>query len=186
MSLKLIRPTMSQVKLDLSLLKSEKPSLKLFLISSLFEPGFRALMFWRAQNYFLDIGCYKFAQLASNLNLLLHGAEICVGARIGAPALIRHPCGIVIGSGVRIGKNCTILQGVTIGLSNVMTSGANIYPTLKNNIVLGANCSVLGSISIADNTLVGSHSLVLTDTKPNSTYVGIPAKPIKKSRSKSE
>lgn len=143
-------------------------------------------MVWRIQNYFLDMGCYKISQIASNVNLFMHGAEICVGARIGAPALIRHPYGIVIGSGVRIGKNCTILQGVTIGLSNVITSGETIYPTLQNNIVLGANCSVLGSITIADNTLVGAHSLVLTNTIPNSTYFGVPAKPMKKLRVQSE
>ncbi len=171
---------MSEIKLDLELLKSEKPSIKLFLLSTFFEPGFRTLLTWRIQSYFLDRKFYKISQIISNLNLLFHGAEICVGAKIGAPALIRHPCGIVIGSGVKIGKNCTILQGVTIGLSNVITGYEDAYPTLLNNVVLGANSSVLGSVVIADNTRIGAHSLVLSNTKPNSTYFGVPAKPTKK------
>lgn len=47
-----------------------------------------------------------------------YGIEISFGAEIGKGLYIGQPYNITIASGVRMGKNCNIYKGVTIGRVN--------------------------------------------------------------------
>jgi len=86
-----------------------------------------------------------------------------------------HPQCIVIGGG-KLGNNIDIAQGVTIGLKDK----ENEYPTIGDNVHLGAGCTILGDINIGDNSRVGANAVVITDVPKNSIAVGLPAKIIKK------
>jgi serine O-acetyltransferase len=54
------------------------------------------------------------------------------------------------------------------------------HPTVGDNVVIGASAKVLGNIYIASGTRVGANAVVLKDTRPNSTVVGIPAREVNK------
>jgi serine O-acetyltransferase len=172
-----LRKTLSNIALDLEELRGYKPTVKSVFSGFIFEPGFRCLAFWRLQIWANVIGFYKCAQLISNANLILSGAEICVGATIESPAVIRHPSGIVIGSGVSIGHNCVLLQGVTVGLSGVLNKSLPEYPVIGDRVIVGANSSILGNVKIANGTRIAAHSLILSDTLVDTTYVGVPGQP---------
>jgi len=90
-----------------------------------------------------------------------------------------HPIGIIIGRGVKIGKNCTIYQNVTIGAKTVEESTNNFYPQIGDNVIIGANAVIIGNIIIGDNAYVGAGSVVTKSVNENDWVVGNPAKRIK-------
>ncbi|HNB54429.1 MAG TPA: serine O-acetyltransferase [Anaerolineales bacterium] len=101
------------------------------------------------------------------------GMEISPGAEIGGGFYIAHPIGSVI-SPKRIGKNCTIIHSVTIGMRNEWA-----FPDIGDNVFIGAGARVLGGIRIGNNAVIGANAVVIHDVPDGATVVGIPAKVIK-------
>jgi serine O-acetyltransferase len=58
------------------------------------------------------------------------------------------------------------------------TSSGKRHPTIGNNVIIGAGAKVLGPITIGDNARVGSNSVVLDSVPPDTTVVGMPARPV--------
>jgi len=56
--------------------------------------------------------------------------------------------------------------------------GGKRHPTLCNGVVVGSGAQVLGPIVVGDGARVGANAVVTKDVAPNSTVVGIPAKPV--------
>jgi serine O-acetyltransferase len=147
--------------------------LKLFFLS----PGFRAILLYRSQSFLFSKNRLVLSYALYSINFHLHGFDALPGSKIGHGLRIEHPSGIVIGSGVVIGDNCTILQGVTLGVKYVdKTRNVNRYPIIGNNVILGAKASLLGQVSIGDRSVVGAHSLVLDTFPADSTIMGNPAR----------
>jgi serine O-acetyltransferase len=102
-----------------------------------------------------------------------YGLEISPGAKIGGGLYIAHPIGSVIHV-ERIGENCSIIAGVTIGRRNTMR-----FPRIGNNVFVGAGARILGDIDIGDDAVVGANAVVIDDVPAGGTAVGIPAKIIR-------
>jgi len=103
---------------------------------------------------------------------LLTGIDIPRTAKIGEGLMIHHFTGIILHPSVIIGKNCTLRQGVTIG----MRQAGGKPPRIGNNFVAGAYAQILGDISIADDVEEGAMTLMISDGEYWGTYVGIPAR----------
>lgn len=88
-----------------------------------------------------------------------------------------HPIGIVIHPKVKIGKNCTIFQNVTIGQGKSI-DGCDI-PQIGSNVTIYANAVIIGGIKIGDNAVIGTGSVVLKDVPDNTVFAGNPAKHIR-------
>lgn len=84
-----------------------------------------------------------------------------------------HPSSIVIGEKVVIEEKCTIYQGVTIGKDS-----KNKYPKIGKNVVIYPNSTLIGDISIGDNSIIGANSFVNFSIERNTIYAGNPAKKI--------
>lgn len=102
------------------------------------------------------------------------GVEIHPAAKIGRRLVIDHGMGIVIGETAIIGDDVLIYHGVTLGAKSG-TSGKR-HPTIGNNVVIGAQSTVLGNITIGDNASVGAGSVVTRDVANGATVVGNPAR----------
>jgi serine O-acetyltransferase len=163
---------MKSLYLDYGFLFARKPKLRNLLSAFLFFPGFRAVAIMRLQLSSQSKERFRFAMLVSNLNHLLTGMEVCVGAQIDVPIVIRHPSGIVIGGGAKIGSGCVILQGVTIGEKYVLNPDGK-YPVIGNGVQIGCNATILGDLTIGENSVIGAHSLVLNDVKAGETVYGV-------------
>ena len=137
--------------------------------------GFRVVFWYRIANYLAIKNIKYLPTLISNRNLCKAGAEIRPTAQIGPGLLIIHPVGIVIGSRSRIGCNCTILQGVTLGES-CSTDGVHEFPVLEDDVMVCSGAKVIGRVIVGKNCIVGANSVVLEDVPPNSVVAGIPAK----------
>lgn len=83
-----------------------------------------------------------------------------------------HPVGVVIGMGVKLGNHCTIFQNSTLGTKNMFYN--NDYPTLGNNVTIGANSILIGKITIGSNVTIGASTLVMTDIPDNAIVAGNP------------
>ncbi|PKH05323.1 serine O-acetyltransferase [Moritella sp. Urea-trap-13] len=96
---------------------------------------------------------------------ILFGISLSYNSKLGKGMLIAHFSNIIVGDGVVIGDDCTLHQGVTIGVSGRNERG---LPTIGNNFFAGANAVIVGSIIIEDNVVVAANSLVYKDVKLNS------------------
>jgi serine O-acetyltransferase len=61
-------------------------------------------------------------------------------------------------------------------LGGVSSEKKKRHPTVGNEVVIGAGAIVLGPITIGEGTKIGANSVVLTDVKPYTTVVGVPAR----------
>jgi serine O-acetyltransferase len=102
----------------------------------------------------------------------LLGISLPLEAEIGPGLLIYHFGNIFIHSAAKIGRNCTLRQGVTIG--NRHADGG--VPVIEDDVELGAYAQVLGPVRIGKGAKIGAMSVVLCDVPPGATAVGNPAR----------
>ncbi len=105
--------------------------------------------------------------------------DIELGARIGPGICFPHTWGIVIGGKCIVGKNCRIMQGVTLGgsLGRKRPSGQS-QPVIGDLVHIGPGAKVMGPINVGDRAKIGPNSVVLENVPPGISVFGIPAKNI--------
>lgn len=140
--------------------------------------------------FFVRVGqaCRKVPIFGSVLGIFVEyfiriffSSDISCKAKIGPGLIIVHGHDIVIGSGVCIGKNCKIFNGVTLG--NKDTEGAeNAQPTIGDGVVLGTGSKLLGGIFVGDEARTGANSVVISNVPSCTLAVGVPAKIKKRAR----
>src|SRR5439155_20478733 len=79
------------------------------------RPGPLAIVLYRVSHRLWMTGRPTAAEIIWRLNLFVTGADIHPGAEIGGGLRLTHTSGVVIGRGVRIGANVTMLHDVTLG-----------------------------------------------------------------------
>lgn len=121
------------------------------------------------------------------LRLLLHafhraimaltGIHIDAGAHIAPGLAFAHGGHIVIGP-VRMGRDCDIYQGITIGASMSFDSRhpRRGFPTLGDRVWVGPGAVIAGGVTVGDDAAVGANSLVVRDVPPRGVVVGVPAR----------
>lgn len=149
-----------------------KSRLEVFLL----YPSVHAIFSYRVANFQFRHKRFFLARWISQTARFFTGIEIHPGATIGKALFIDHGMGVVIGETTEIGDYVTIYQGVTLGGTGKDTGKR--HPTVGDNVVIGSGAKILGPIYIASKTKIGAGSVVLKDTVPASTAVGIPARVI--------
>lgn len=93
---------------------------------------------------------------------------------------IAHRGTIIVSNHARIGKNCRIHEGVTIGGSNGSFDAAKI----GDNVFIASGAKIIGDVTIADDVAIAANAVVVKSiTEPGTTWGGIPAKKISNSDS---
>ena len=136
--------------------------------------GFRAVVYYRLARYLMLKRVRYLPALIKARSISITGAEIACEADIGPGLVITHPVGVVVGSRVKIGHNCTIMQGVNLGEKWADRSGKQV-PIIGNDVILGAGSKVLGGVEIGDRVMVGANSVVMESVPPDKVVGGIPA-----------
>lgn len=137
-------------------------------------PGVHAIWWHRFTHWLHGHGRVTFARWVSQITRFLTGIEIHPGATIGDRFFIDHGMGVVIGETTVIKEDVTIYQGVTLGGTGKETGKR--HPTLDNRVVVGVGATVLGDITIGEDSKVGGGAVVITDVPSNCTVVGIPGR----------
>ena len=100
------------------------------------------------------------------------GIEIPYTCDIGLGLYIGHPYGITINPKVKIGNNCNIHKGVTIGQEN--RGKRQGTPIIGNEVWIGVNATIVGKISIGDDVLIAPNTFVNRDIPSHSICFGNP------------
>lgn len=118
---------------------------------------------------------YKLSRLGEKLTLKFE-------PNVFGPGLsIAHYGTIIINPKAKVGDNCRIHEGVTIGTTN----GSTDAPKIGNNCFIGSGAKIIGDIVIGDNVAIGAGAVVVCDIKDNVTVGGVPAKIISTNNSSS-
>lgn len=137
-------------------------------------PGFHAITAHRAIHALHRMGLPIVPRFLAHIARFITGIEIHPAATIGNGLFIDHGMGVVIGETAQVGDGVTLYQGVTLGGTSLLHGKR--HPTIGNNVVIGLNSSVLGAITVGENSRVGAGSVVVKDVPPNATVVGVPAR----------
>ena len=113
---------------------------------------------------------FFFARLVSQICRLLTLIEIHPGAKIATEVFIDHGTGVVIGETAVVGRNVVIFHGATLGGTG-KDSGKR-HPTVEDDVMIGANSSILGPITIGKGAKIGANAIVVKDVPPGATIVG--------------
>ena len=145
-------------------------SFKDMLKNYLQEPGANYMVWFRLSQRYNNV----LLKMILRRKMFKFGMEIFPATDIKEGFYIGHFGGIIINPLVKIGKNCNISQGVTIGRSN---RGKLVgTPTIGDNVYIGPGVKIMGNITIGNNVAIGANAVVTKSFGDNSVIAGIPAK----------
>ena len=160
---------------------------KIFLkaMSGLEPSGTKCIIYLRIRRYLQDSGKHKILSKIISYRFkklrIKYGITISYSADIGKGLTIPHSGAIYIGQTAKIGKNCTILQEVTIGV-NIFKS-RNEFATIGDNVLIGAGAKILGNVKIGDDVTIGANSVITKDVPSGVVVAGNPARIISHKKS---
>lgn len=153
-----------------------------------YREGLLAQGFWALQIYRLGHLRYSFKTkiirfpmavlhlLLLKISEMFFGISIGVEANIGRRLVIEHFGSIIIHGKSKIGNDCIIRQGVTIGNKSILAPFD--APSIGDFVNIGAGAKVLGNVKVGNNVSIGANAVVIYDVPDNHIAVGIPAKNI--------
>ena len=142
--------------------------------------------YWKLRQLVVDPECKKskvvkmlwliYLKRTEAKNAASMGTALNAGAVFETPPELPHGItGIFVAHGARIGKNCLILQNVTIGSSKGQA------PTIGDNCIIGAGAVIVGGIRVGNNCNIGANCTVFKDVPDNTTVVAQPPRYIENS-----
>ena len=127
-----------------------------------------------------------------NKNNLKQHTFIHPSAYLSPQSIIAKGCIVypnaTIHSGVVLDKNVLINSNATIGHETTIAEFSNIGPgasiggccKIGKNFFIGIGASMLEKITVCDHVVIGAGATVISSIEFSGTYVGVPAKIIKK------
>ena len=151
------------------------PTLAALIWNALTRPGLLATVLLRLQERLVARRMLAPAKLVRTVCVMLTGADFVPGCRVGPGLYLPHPAAIVIGGEVRVGRDATIHQGVTLGERPAEGRGTG-SPIVEDGAFIGAGAVVVGPVRIGGKSRIGANAVVLHDVPHGATVVGAPAR----------
>jgi serine O-acetyltransferase len=142
-------------------------------------PGFRYTVWHRfhgllRSRWWGRFGPRQFASWQLRRLGFIFGISLPPETVIGPGFYVGHHGGIVVHTEVRIGANCNLSHGVTIGLAS---RGERFgCPTIGDNVYIGPGAKIFGKITIGDRAAIGANAVVTRDVPAHKVAVGMPAR----------
>jgi len=154
-------------------IRGDRPSVGKAFERAVTRPGPLAILLYRLSHRLWTGGAETAAEVLWRVNFFLTNADIHPGAEIGGGLRLTHTAGVVIGMGVKIGANVTLLHGVTLGGSargwfdGVFEDG---YPEIGDSTEIMAGACVLGPIKVGRGCFVGANAVLAHDLADGDAY----------------
>jgi serine O-acetyltransferase len=145
------------------------------IAKTLATDGTSAMILYRLMQGSRELGLPPLEMAFNKLNSIVNACVIGRGAEFGPGFVIVHSHGVVINGKVRGGSKVHLEHEVTIG-----DSGSGACPVLGSDVYLGAGAKIIGGVSVGDGARVGANAVVVRDVDPDTTVVGIPARPVRR------
>ena len=141
-------------------------------------PAIRAITNYRFAHELIKLKVPLIPRIITELAHSETGIDIHPGATIGEYFSIDHGTGVVIGETSVIGKHVKIYQGVTLGAKSFPVDkngnpikGVPRHPIVEDNVVIYAEATILGRITIGRNSVIGGNMWITKDVPPDSKKV---------------
>lgn len=118
------------------------------------------------------------ATLSSVLVDVLTNIEIPPSVVIGPGLYIAHTGYIVLASGVRLGRHCTLTHGVTIGHGGGGAQDITGCPVIGDRVYIGPGSAIIGPLTVGSDALIGVGAIVTRSIPARGVAVGNPARVI--------
>ena len=145
------------------------------IIGCYYSPGVHAIVIFRFGKWLKRRNILLRVFLEPIYALLYHrvhskwGIEIPRAAEIGEGFYIGHSGGITISESAKFGKNVTISQQVTIGVSGQGEKRG--VPVIGDNVYIAPGAKIFGKIKIGNNVKIGANAVIYKDVPDNATVV---------------
>lgn len=126
-----------------------------------------------------ESGYFLLARIIAGRLQRKHGVFISYKADFPRSLSLRHPVGIIVGEGVKLGERVTIYQNVTLGGARIGDAQAGNYPEIGDDTVIFAGAVIVGKVKIGRHCVVGANAVVTKDIPDYATVAGIPARVIR-------
>ncbi len=141
-------------------------------------PVIRALTNYRIAHELLKLNVPLIPRIITELAHSETGIDIHPGAEIGEYFTIDHGTGVVIGETTKIGNNVKLYQGVTLGAKSFPLDkngnpikGIQRHPTVEDNVIIYAEATILGTVTIGHNSIIGGNIWITENVPPNSKII---------------
>ncbi len=141
-------------------------------------PGIRAITNYRIAHELLQLNVPLIPRIIAEMAHSETGIDIHPRAEIGNYFTIDHGTGVVIGATSIIGNNVRIYQGVTLGARSFPLDengnpikGIPRHPILKDHVIIYSMATILGRITVGENSIIGGNVWVTHDLPPNSKVI---------------
>jgi serine O-acetyltransferase len=140
-------------------------------------PSIKALIKYRIAHVLLELDVPIIPRIITEMAHSETGIDIHPGAKIGEYFTIDHGTGVVIGETCVIGNNVKLYQGVTLGAKSFPLDkdgnpikGIPRHPIVEDSVVIYAEATILGRITIGANSIVGGN-MWITENVPAGTVM---------------
>ena len=142
-------------------------------------PGLEAVTIYRLAHVLWDLDVPLIPRMLTEWAHSKTGIDIHPGATIGNHFFIDHGTGVVVGETCEIGNHVKLYQGVTLGALSFQTDsdgnlvrGTKRHPTIEDRVVIYANATVLGGMTvIGHDSVIGSSVWLTRSVEPHTTVV---------------
>lgn len=145
------------------------------ILLMILSPEFQLVYRYRIYNWLHYRGLKKLAFLLYLRAKRIHGCDIAPDAQIGPGLRLGHAQDIVIGAHVRIGQDCAIFNGVTLG-NRISREKIFGMPTVGERVMIGTGAKLIGELEVGDDARIGANAVVLQSVPAGATAVGNPAR----------
>lgn len=141
-------------------------------------PAIKAIVNYRVAHALYELNVPLIPRMITEMAHSETGIDIHPRAKIGSHFTIDHGTGVVIGATSIIGNNVKIFQGVTLGAKSFPLDehgnpikGIPRHPIVEDNVIIYAQATILGRITIGANSVIGGNVWITADVPPNSKVV---------------
>ena len=141
-------------------------------------PTIRTLTNYRIAHKLLKLNVPLIPRIITEMAHSETGIDIHPGAKIGKYFTIDHGTGVVIGETCIIGNNVKLYQGVTLGAKSFPLDekgnpikGIPRHPIVGDNVIIYAETTILGRVTIGENSVIGGNVWITHNVPPNSKII---------------